>query len=245
MSTAERCSKIWTLCEGEAREAEIVGRGMLWGGTRFVAAAAVATAGLAATGMTAFAASYSFSTTALPPSPFHLVVGDELTVSEYTPVLPSPPAGMVYVGTRPPDPPGTDNGAVLAPLSSGVDAAGVARTTFQAAHAGTAHVMVTSDTPCLMSIPSTATTTVTTTISSSSTTTTRTSSSTTTAGGGACPSSIGPALAVIVDASVHGASTTVPAAGAASVPWAGVGVLFAGMAVVVAVLARRDTRKGP
>lgn len=209
-------------------------------------ATGVAAAALAATTMTAFAATYSFSTTALPPSPFHLVVGDELTVSQFPPVLPPPPPGMVYVGTATTHPPATDNGAVLAPVSSGVDAAGVARTTFQAVHAGTAHVIVDSDTPCLASIPSTATTTLTTTITSSSTTTTQTSTSTSTAAAsGICGVSIGPALEVVVDASVQGASTAVPAAGAGSVPWSGVGVLFAGMAVVVAVLARRDTRNRP
>ena len=221
----------------------IVSGGRLGGRTRFAAATGVAAVAVAAATMTAFAATYSFATTALPQSPFHLVVGDELTVSEFPPVLSSPPPGTVYVGTSTTHPPGTDNGAVLAPLSSGVDAAGVARTTFQAVHAGTAHVIVESDTPCLASIPSTATTTLTTAITSSSTTTTRTSTSTSTAGGsGVCGVSIGPALEVIVDASVQGASTAVPAAGAASVPWPGVGLLFAGMAVLVAVLARRDAR---
>ena len=223
--------------------ASIVGRGRFRGGTRFAAAAGVAAVALAAISTTALAATYSFSNAALPQSPFHLVVGDQLTLSSSPPVLPSPPPGMVYVGTPTPHPLTTDNPAVLATISSSVGASGVVVDTFQAVHSGTAHVEGVSAPPCLMSIPSTTTTTVTSTITASSTTTTQTSTSTrTAASSGECAISEGPVLTVIVDASVQGASTTVPAAGAASVPWPGVGLLFAGMGVVTAVLARRDTR---
>lgn len=194
--------------------------------------------------MTAFAATYSFSTTALPRPPFHLVVGDELTLSASPAVLPPPPPGMMYAGPATASLPGTSDPTILARISTSIDAAGVAQSTFQAIHAGTANVLLTSGTPCLVSIPSTSTLTVTTTITSS-TTTTRTSTSTSTASGSGVCGAVATTWEVIVDASVQGASTAVPAAGAGSVPWSGVGVLFAGMAVVVAVLARRDTRNRP
>lgn len=197
---------------------------------------------LVATTVIASAATYSFSTTALPPAPFHLAVGDELTLSASPPVLPPPPPGMMYTGPATASMPSTGDTAILAPVSATFDAGGVAHATFHAVHAGTANVFIASDSPCLISIPSTATTTVTTTITSSSTTTTRTSTSTSTAAGSGVCAADATRWQVIVDASVQGASTSVPSAGAASVPWPGVGLLLAGMALLVAVVARRDTR---
>ena len=222
--------------------ASIVGRGRLRGGTRVAAAAGVAVIAVVLATMTAVAATDSFSVAALPPSPFHLVVGDQLTLSDSPPVLPPPPPGQMYTGPATASMPSTSDTTILTPSSTSVDASGVARATFQAIHAGTADVVIPYDSPCLISIPSTATTTVTTTVISSSTTTTRTSTSTSTAAAsGVCAAGL-IKWQVIVDAGVQGASTSVPAAGVGSVPWPGVGLLFAGMAVVVAVIARRDTR---
>lgn len=220
-------------------------------GTRFAVAVAVATLTMAAGAMSVSAATYNFGVGATPASPFHMAVGDFITLAVPPPPVQTPPPRATVTQEPAVDLSTTaQDAAVLARVSEGHDSSGNVVATFEALRAGTASILRDESSLCYIvggsaTTSSTSRTAVTPATSGSATTSATSSSSTassvTSGSSGVCAATASQFLAVIVDVRVQGASTSVPAAGA-SVPWSGVGLLLAGMAVVVAVVGRRDTR---
>lgn len=185
-----------------------------------VALAGACTVGAAAT---AAAATFTFtfgSGTPIPTSPFHVAVGDVITLT--LPPAPPAPSGFHYNGSGTLSATSSD-GAVLAPAGAGTEADGSGFASFKAAHSGTAKVSFDEASAC--PVPNT------------STTPTPTASPAQTPQAAVCSAS-GGSFTVIVDAAVQGVSTTVPATGASGGFGAGLWLVVAGAAASCAALIR-------
>ncbi len=175
-----------------------------------------------AAAVTASAATFTFafgSSTPIPASPFHMAVGDVITLTR--PVPPAPP-GFHYNG------PGTlsassSDGTVLAPAGAGSEADGTGFASFKAAHSGTANVSYNEASACPVPNPTMTPSSI--------------PSATPTGVVGVCAATSG-SFTVIVDAGVQGVSTAVPATGASGSIGAGLWLLAGGGAVSGAALIR-------